>query len=320
MAVANLFNKADAHFTSTKKPPRSKNYSDAERPLRRVNEAFIKLVQDAHSYVYKFSGHDVVRVYEPDDNGNIQVCIKPDGYTSTDQYMQKFTGLYNRMLIETNTGEWVRLPLNYFYKKQEKDFAAVLTFTSDGKLIVDQSWHADIYKKQSSKADKDTRKAIKDRVSTLVTLQTFRMPTLRENAKVERYLGTPFTSSRVQPDAYRVVHNTLKSGGSVDEQAFIDAFDVLAQSVFDTLASKRVYEKHGTRGFYSSWVMQQNPNHAQEIAAMHKEAIDGMTTEDIRTVLERKLLSMLNLNEGSEFVALPQFPKSLPTKYYLSNS
>jgi hypothetical protein len=116
------------------------------------------------------------------------------------------------------------------------------------------------------------------------------------------------------------VHNTLKSGGSVEEQAFIDAFDVVTQSVFNTLASKRVYEKHGTRGFFSSWAMQQNPNHAADVAVIHKEAIDGMTTEDVRTVLERKLLSMLNLNEGSEFVALPQFPKSLPNKYYLTKS
>jgi hypothetical protein len=111
----------------------------------------------------------------------------------------------------------------------------------------------------------------------------------------------------------------LTTNASIDDPVFIEAFDALAQNVFNTLVSKRVYEKHGQSGFYSSWRNQNMPNHQAEINALHRAFVENVTTDDIKQVLERKLLSMLKLNEGSEYVALPQFMTSLPSKYYLVN-
>lgn len=316
--MTTIYERAHTKFNSTPKPPRSKHYTDAERPLRRVNENHIKLVKEPHSYVYRFLGHDAVRAYEPDEHGNYQVCVTYDGYNSVNDYMYKFTGLYDSVKLETTDGRQVRLPLNHMYKRQDKDFSAVLMFNSEGLLIVDQSWHADIYKKQSNKADKDTRKHIKDRVSSLITLQMFKMPTFKANARVERYLGEPFRTSTntMGIDTYRALHSGIKAD-KIDSEEFVDAFDKLAQAVFNTLASKRVYDKHGYRGFFSTYEASRNPNHQQEIDNIHQHVVENITTDDIKTVIERKILSMLNLNEGSEFVALPQFAESLPRKYFL---
>ena len=51
-------------FNKTKKPPRSKKYNEAQRPLRRVSESHLMLQKDAHSYVYKVNGVDVARVLQ----------------------------------------------------------------------------------------------------------------------------------------------------------------------------------------------------------------------------------------------------------------
>lgn len=321
MSIRTTFLMAQEHFNNTKKPPRSKHYTENERPLRRVNENHIKLVKEPHSYVYRFAGHDSIRAYEPDEHGNYQVAVTYDGYTTVADYMYRYTGISHCVLLETTDGRHVRLPLNHQYKKQDKDFSAVLTFNPDGLLIVDQSWHADIYKKQSNKTDKDTRKHIKDKVSALVTLQMFRLPSFRANVNVSARLGQPFSASSrdININSYRILYAGLKAGDNFDTPEFVAAFDELAQSVFNSLASKRVYDKHGYRGFFSSYSAQQNANHKQEIDELHQHVVESITTDDIKTVIERKLLTMLSLNEGSDYVALPQFAESLPRKYFLVN-
>lgn len=318
MAIKTIYNRAEEHFNKTKKPPRSKNYTEAERPLRRVNEPFLKLIAEPCSYLYRFNGCDAVRAYEPDENGNYQVCVTYDGYYSTRDYMYKFTGLTDNVRLETTDGKVVVLPLNWRHKKQDKDFSAVLMFNPEGKLIVEQSWHADIYKKQSNQADKDTRKLIKQRIESLVTLQMFKMPSFRANVNVNPRLGQPFRGARLTIAEHDILHNGIK-GNQTDTEIFIAAFDELAQSTFDTLVSKRIYNEFGYGGFYSSWSAQQNPNHQQEITQIKNRITDEVTTEDMRTILERKVLSLVNLNQGSDYVALPQFAESLPTKFYLTN-
>jgi hypothetical protein len=314
-----LYNVAHEHFNKTKKPPRSKHYTEVERPLRRVNENHIKLVKEPHSYVYRFLGHDAVRAYEPDENGNYQVCVMYDGYYSTDNYMGQFCGVYSNCAVETDDGRMVRLPLNHHYKQQDKDFTAVLMFNADGKLIVDQSWHADIYKKQSNQADKDTRKFIKQRIEALVTLQMFKMPSFKAGVKIDYRAGRPFGYNYLDINTQRTLITSLKTGEAVESEEFVTAFDTLSQHAFNNLVSKRIYDTYGSKGFFSSWNARSNPNHQAEIDALHKPVVENVSTDDLKTVLERKVLSLLNLNQGSDFVALPQFMESLPTKFYLQN-
>lgn len=318
MAIKHIYDRAAEHFNKTKKPPRSKNYTENERPLRRVNEPFLKLVKEPHSYVYRFCGHDAVRAYEPDENGNYQVCVINDGYQSTSQYMYTYTGIVDKGTLETTDGRIVRTIFNWNFKRQDKDFSAVLMFNPEGKLIVEQSWHADIYKKQSNDSDKEARKEVKAKVNDLVTLQMFKMPSFRANVNASSRLGQPFRGANININDQLILHKGLTTG-STDTEMFIAAFDELAQATFDTIVSKRIYNEFGYKGFYSSWTAQHNPNHAQEILDIKNRITDEVTTEDMRTVLERKVLSLVNLNQGSDYVALPQFAESLPTKYYLTN-
>ena len=319
MAIKHIYDRAAEHFNKTKKPPRSKNYTENERPLRRVNEPFLKLIAEPCSYLYRFNGCDAVRAYEPDENGNYQVCITYDGYYSTRDYMYRFTGLTDNARLETTDGKVVRLPLNWKHKKQDKDFTAVLMFNPEGKLIVEQSWHADIYKKQSNQADKDTRKHIKQRIESLVTLQMFKMPAFKANASFDPRAGRPFSNRYLNINTHRTLFDGLKNSDNAESEAFVKAFDELSQHVFDSLVNRRLYEAHGYRGYYSPWHANNNPNHAEEVKALQQAVVENVTTDDLKTVLERKVLSMLSLNQGSDYVALPQFAESLPTKFYLTN-
>jgi len=92
-----MINYQTAHdrFNETRKPPRSKKYNENQRPLRRVSESHLMLQKDAHSYVYKVNGVDVVRVYEPNEQGEYEVAVI-GLYGTYDIHLQyKFTGYYN---------------------------------------------------------------------------------------------------------------------------------------------------------------------------------------------------------------------------------
>jgi len=70
------YESAKQQFDSTRKPPRSKKYNENQRPLRRVSEDWLMLQHDAHSYVYKIGCHEVVRVFEPNDQGEYEVAVR----------------------------------------------------------------------------------------------------------------------------------------------------------------------------------------------------------------------------------------------------
>jgi len=306
-------------FNKTRKPPRSKKYNENQRPLRRVSESHLMLQKDAHSYVYKVNGVDVARVYEPNAQGEYEVAVI-GLYGTYDIHLQyKFTGYYNRVGIETTTGDTVRVPLNPHYRDQGKDFSALLTYNSSHQLIVEKSWHADVYRLASTKGDKDTRKSLKEELDAYVTLQMFKLPTLRDNVNLSSNMGKPFGESRlgyaIQSDMMSVMLNRPLP---LESQSFMETFDKVAQDCFDMLASKKVYSADSGNLFYKmgNWHRQRDPAGADDAQEQADDIVAGITPEEFKKSLVAKLMSFAGLAKGTESVALPQFSKTLPNSYY----
>ena len=135
------------------------------------------LQKDPHSYVYKINNVEVVRLFEPNENGDYEVAVRGLYNTFDIHQMWKQTRYWNRMQFTTDKGEQVLVPLNPFYEAQEREFSAFLTFNRSHQLIVDKSWHADIYKRASNSTDKAKRKSIKQQLDAYVTLQIDRKST-----------------------------------------------------------------------------------------------------------------------------------------------
>jgi len=312
------YQQAQDQFNKTRKPPRSKKYNEYQRPLRRVNEAHLMLQKDAHSYVYKINGVDVVRVYEPNDQGEYEVAVI-GLYGTYDIHLQyKFTGYYNGNALNTTANELVRLPLNPHYRDQGKDFSALLTYNSSHQLIVEKSWHADIYRLASNEGDKQTRKDIKKELDAYVTLQMFKLPTLKDNCKLESSMGKPFGESRLSYSLQSTMRDALCNLPlPLESTAFMQTFDEVAQDCFDMLASKKVFSADGDL-FYrmGSWQRSRDPAAADDAQEKADDIVQTITADEFKKSLVAKLMSFAGLSKGTESIALPQFSKTLPNRYY----
>ena len=309
---------AHDQFNSIKKPPRSKKYNEYQRPLRRVSESHLMLQKDAHSYVYKINGVDVVRVYEPNEQGEYEVAVIGLYGTYDINLQYKFTGYYNGMGIATSTDEQVRLPLNPNYKDQGKEFSALLTYNSSHQLIVEKSWHADIYRLASDEGDKQTRKDIKKELDAYVTLQMFKLGTLKDNCKLSSSMGAPFGESRLGYMLQSTMRDALANRPlPLDSQSFMETFDEVAQDCFDMLASKKVYNADDNLfNKMSGWYKQRDPSAADDAKEKADDIVQTITPDEFKKSLVARLMSFAGLAKGTQSVALPQFGKTLPRTYY----
>jgi hypothetical protein len=313
------YKQAEATFNKTKKPPRSKKYNEFQRPLRRVSEAHLMLQKDAHSYVYKVNGVEVVRVFEPNAQGEYEVAVI-GLYGTYDIHLQyKFTGYYTGMGITTTTGDMVRLPLNPYYKEQGKDFSALLVYDAQDRLITERSWHADIYRLASDDKDKQTRKDIKAELDAYVTLQMFKLPTLRDNFKADVSMGKPFGESRLSYTLCASMENAIQNRPlPLESQSFMETFDEVAQDCFNMLGNKKIYNHDNANLFYKmgNWQRSRDPAAADDAQEQADDIVASITPEEFKKSLVAKLMSFAGLAKGTQSVALPQFGKTLPNSYY----
>ena len=317
-----MINYEHAHnlYNKTKKPPRSKKYAENQRPLRRVGEDHLMLQKDSHSYMYRFYNKEVMRLYEPNELGEYEVAIKGVyGNTSLD-LAWKFLGISSSVTLTTTTGDQVRVPLNSKYKEQDKEFSAFLTFDSSHKLIVEKSWHADIYKLVSTDDDKQKRKDLKKELDAYVTLQMFKLPTLRDNCNPIESMGAPFGESNLNwsyKDAMRNALNNLPLPN--DSTSFMETFDYVAQDVFDMVASKKVYN-HDHSLFWKAkgrYYGAKDPAEQADAKEQIEDITNAITPEEYKKSLVARLISYANLTKGTKSVALPQFANTLPRTYYV---
>lgn len=308
------YQQVEEKFNSIKKPPRSKKYNDSQRPLRRVAENWLMLQKDPHSYVYKLCNVEAVRVFEPDHNGNQQIALRAMGNTYEEQQMYRYAGFYSGMKLATTDGTEVRVPLNPRFREQDKDFSALLTFNTEGLLILNESWHADIYTLRSTDDDKDKRKKLKSDLEAYITLQQFKLQTLKDNAVINSRLGRPFASSSVSYGARAKMHTFLNQDAlPLELPEFAVVFDQLAQDCFNTLASKRVYNTN-SQLLYRGW--RHDPSEDADKKEKAEDIAQDITPEEFKASLTNALLTIAGISKGSSTLALPQFPNKLPRKFY----
>jgi len=307
-------------FEKTKKPPRSKKYSEAQRPLRRVSESWLMLQADNHSFVYIINGVEVARFFEPNEQGEYEVAVRGLYNTNDINLMWRFTGLFNGMSLTTTTGDTVKIPLNPRYKDQDKEFSAFLTFNSSDQLVVEKSWHADIYRLESTTDDKQKRKDIKTELDAYVTLQLFKLPTLKENCQPSDSMGRPFGESNLSYGLQGTMRDALRNLPlPLESQSFMETFDKVAQDCFDMLVSKKVFAHEDGRLFYKVrgyWGGSSNPSDRADAQEQIDDIADAVTPEEFKKSLIARLMGFAGLAKGSKSVALPQFANTLPRTYY----
>jgi hypothetical protein len=319
----------DNLYNNTRKPPRSKKYAENQRPLRRVPESWLMLQKDANSYVVKINRTEVARYYPPNEQGISEVAIRGLYATYDIHLMYQFTRIYSCMPLTTTTGEVVKVPLNPHYKDQEQDFSAVLCFNSSDQLVVEESWHSDVYRFASTDEDKAKRKALKAQLEAYITLQMFKLPTLKANAKVDADQGSPFGEEKLN-NSVRLEINSLFGAftGDISQvpealntPRFAQLFDEVSQDAFNMLASKRVYNDGAYNSGSLFWKAQgyygtKHPDEKADAEEKINDIINAITPDDHKKSLIARLMKYANLGKGSQKVALPQFSNTLPNRFH----
>jgi hypothetical protein len=220
----------------------------------------------------------------------------------------------------------VQVPYNPFFKGQNEDYSAVLTFDKDGKLIVDKSWHCDVFTYKSSEEDKSKRKALKAQLDAFVTLQMFKLGSLIDNATVNESMGRAFGESELPSSTARNLQLFLaEEVVRTDDPSFMNCFNELAQSAFNMLASKKIHDypvppelnKNGWRSRNLFAVHNYGDDQALKDSAgkLIREVMDNIVPDELRKSLVASLLKLAGLSKGSQPVAIPQFSAKLPRRY-----
>jgi hypothetical protein len=310
------YEQAKSRFEATKKPPRSKKYSENQRPLRRVQENWLMLEKDNDSYVYKINGSEVATLYPPNEQGECEVGLRWNGRSLDLPLLYKFVGTYHTFNLENTNGEQVVVPLNPSYDRETEKFSALLTFNSSHKLIVEKSKHYPVFILKSTGEDKAKRQKLKKELEAYITLQMFKLASLKNNCNATEQQGRPFGESGLSYGMRAKMKEFLRQDVlPLESQEFAMAFDDVAQHSFNMLASKRVWNNSKYTEL-DTWRNRNDPAIKADLLEIKQDIIQAITEDDMKTSLVTELLNLANLKAGSEYVPLPQFANKLPRKYF----
>jgi len=304
-------------FESTKKPPRSKKYSENQRPLRRVQESWLMLEKDNDNYVYKINGSEVATLYPPNEQGEHEVGLRWNGRSLDLPLIHRYVGVYHSFGVETTEGNRVVVPLNpCYYDRETEKFSALLTFDSSHKLIVEKSKHYPVFILKSTGEDKAKRQKLKKDLEAYITLQMFKLASLKNNCNATERQGRPFGESGLSYGMRAKMQEFLRQDVlPLESQEFAMAFDDVAQHSFNMLASKRVWNNSKYTEL-DTWRNRNDPAIKADLLEIKQDIIQAITHDDMRTSLVTELLNLANLKAGSEAVPLPQFANKLPRKFF----
>ena len=303
-------------FETTKKPPRSKKYSENQRPLRRVQESWLMLEKDNDNYVYKINGSEVATLYPPNEQGEHEVGLRWNGRSLDLPLIHRYVGIYHSFGVETTEGNRVVVPLNPSYDRETEKFSALLTFNSSHKLIVEKSKHYPVFILKSTGEDKAKRQKLKKELEAYITLQMFKLASLKNNCNATERQGRPFGESGLSYGMRAKMKDFLRQDVlPLESQEFAMAFDDVAQHSFNMLASKRVWNNSKYTEL-DTWRNRNDPAIKADLLEIKQDIIQAITEDDMKTSLVTELLNLANLKVGSENVPLPQFANKLPRKYF----
>lgn len=313
------YEQAKKWFDKTPKPPRSKKWSDHERPLKNVASWQYRLERGAGDAYFDVCLYHtkMIRYMKPDQFGYRLVYIR--GYDSLTS--RKFLA---RNIPNTYCGQVASymgdddkhhvVPFNhhvhYHYKRDHPEinhngmlFSAMLKFSPTGRLVVSESDHIPVHKQVVSDERKQERAAFRKQIETIKLLALYRLETYRANASWCEV--TPFKLS-IAASEINNLKRTLRNSEINDEIELI--LNDVGQAVFDNLYSTYLTTNDLIIG--NRWSM-----HGQSLRDSPEALASNITDKQFLAALERALLKAVSLDTPDKLEALPKFA-GLPRKFF----
>lgn len=323
------------HYNSIKKPPRSKHWNngaqgsvDNGKPVRRASEPHMAIhMRDDGVIYYRLYDTHIATFYPPEADGSYKVVTKYCNSQTTHAFMCD----YNLHFYNLTTTEDKQVCVPYVQNGSWRDNhlpTATLYFNADDKLIKERSHHQDVYTLVSSPEDKAKRKELRKNMESIVTLATFNMPKLLENAELNSTWGAPFGTAHDEPrEVTQLKRYVGQNGASIDDPQFNELFMSAVQGVFDVHASRRAYNANAFIWVNTYWNYekgcQYTPEESVEVERLanikkqeaREKVLADITPEDVAKALTNVLLSAANIKTGSVKKPWGQFMPTLPSKW-----
>lgn len=321
------YNEALAHYDSINKPPRSKKWkSDVMpnngKPLRRTSEDHMAIhKRDDGVIYYRLYDTNILTLYPPQADGTERRTFKYVGTQTTSTFMYDY-GL-NCYTVNMDDGTEARIPYvpNGGWVKNDM-VTADLVCDAEGRVIRSRSSHKDVYTMVSSAEDKLKRKEFKQRLDSLITLASFNMTSLVDNAKLDSTWGEPFGTAYDEPHELTQLKQYIgQFGASVDDNLFIEKFMAGVQGAFNVYASKLAYNA-GLFMWASFWHLDTDEQRKQaeaefkvEQARKRDELLANIDDKGFRKSLTNMLLTSARIKTGTVKKPWGQFMPTLPCNY-----
>jgi hypothetical protein len=297
---------------------------DNARPLKRTayDHYGIHKRDNDHAIVYRLYGTNVATIYPPNADGNTLVeCRYYDSPLTNNFIWQQGLSYYR---LPTTEGKEVLVP--YVHSDapygQPLPPTAKLMMDKARRLIVDQSWHADIATRVSTTEDKAKRKELAKQLDGFMMLIGLRIEQYRTNCTLDADYGRPFASEYRQPPSIKDVRDFVNGsdakdieniGDVLNDAGTVDELVEMGQGVFDILASKRAYDDD-LLGYWAPRKMA-----AEELQAAKSKVIMEVSTEDFLKSYRSRLQKLVGIKEGTGFKIHGQFRESIPRKWYIAS-
>lgn len=294
--------RADVFFNKTALPPRSKKWSDYQRPLRGVRYYHYRIEKGADVYgeFYDLVLYSTAlgRFYKPvivDGKTHQRRMFRGHHSQTSRQFLHYVLGMGYTNELTTTDGEQRIVPV---YAKPHVDSGFSLDITLvDNRLDLSRSQHTPHYSQVANDEDKQHRAAIRERLKPYIMLAVMRMPEYEANVELSDNAGRPFGSSHKPANAPQALR---RMAAGMETQQDIDEFFKLGQSVFNTLASKRAYEQKDFLLAHPWWRRESDP---------YDNLVNKPTPAQFEKSLMDNAARLAGANRRHGLKEIPQFPR-----------
>jgi len=288
---------AHAYFEKTKLPPRSRKWHSSQRPLKDTSSYHYRIEKQADYYDLVLYHTVMARFHHPDAEGNELREYQGDGSQTSKGFMWNVLGVDELNKVRASSGEELIMPIRTRALEPGMPFSVQAWFTPSNALMVAKSRHTRIYRKVSSPDDKKARAEARKLFDPLLTLAAMQIPQFTERVAFERSMGQIFRGIHLYTPQVNTLRDLRKSLvlGIQPADGEVETFMDLAESVFDSIASRRAVEK----GFLQ-WGNRQDPTFAD---------IEPITEAQLIQSVWAKVQEALRLNRTNGYVEYPQFPR-----------
>jgi len=315
------YEEAAIYFDRTRKPPRSKNWAEHQRPLKDVRHTHYRLEREIsinacppHYSLYLYRT-EMVRYYAPDADGSRRVWIKTHWSQTSRNFMDYVAYIpYYKPKFTTTEGNEVICPLMQ-PGRYGTEWSAKLVFVGENwrelKLDVARSWHIPVGLPRLSKDSKLERKEKLKELQPLLNIAALRLPDLVSKGNPEfrpaPVFAVPFASTETTSILHRV---DARKPLEMWPEEWLAAFNEMLQTAANEHVARVAATKDGEweRHTYSRWQARTTKYEIPERAV--EQVLDNPS--GFLRIVQTRLLESARLTAKTGVLRVPPFPEQLP--------